>query len=103
MKYKAAQYENVEEELKLLRPRAFSMATPRVRADSFASATSAQSAMSEDEDEELQKRAKEALQRVQRLEPEAVQRLGQAGLNKTCNIVFTISPRIGSRCDWNVG
>ena len=61
MKAKAAQYEKVEEELKLLRSRAFSMATPRVdsgrrRADSFASATSAQSAMSEDEDEELQKR-----------------------------------------------
>jgi conjugal transfer/entry exclusion protein len=81
MKAKVAQYEKLEEELKLLRSRAFSMATPRVddtgrrRADSFASATSAQSAMSEDEDEELQKRAKEALQRVQRLEPEVVQRI----------------------------
>ena len=57
MKAKAARYEKLEEELKLLRSRAFSMATPRVdswrrRADSFASATSAQTAMSEDEDED---------------------------------------------------
>ena len=108
MKATATQYEKLEEELKLLRSRAFSMATPRVdsgrrRADSFASATSAQSAMSEDGDEELQKRAKEALQRVQRLEPEVVQRVDQSGLKKLVNIVSTSSSRISSTCDWNFG
>ena len=78
---KVAQQRKLEEELKLLRSRAFSMATPRVddtgrsRASSFASASSAQSTMSETEDEELQRRAKEALQRVQGLEPDVIQRI----------------------------
>jgi hypothetical protein len=56
---RVAQQRKLEEVLKLLGSRAFSMATPRVddtgrsRASSFASATSQQSAMSEDEDEVL--------------------------------------------------
>ena len=105
-----AQYEKLEEELKLLRSRASSMATPRVdsgrrRSDSFASATSAQSAMSEDEDEELQKRAKEALQRVRRLEPEVVQRTDQSGLEKLVKLFLQslrgLTPyAIGTLADW---
>ena len=59
MKEKVLQYEKLKEELKLLRSRASSMATPRD--DTRRSrATSEQSAMSEDEDVGLQKRAKEA-------------------------------------------
>ena len=86
MRAKVAHYNKVEEELKLLRSSAFSMASPpetgRSRAPSFASATSAQTAMSENEDEGLQRRAREAMQSVQRIEPEVVQRVEQAGLKK---------------------
>jgi hypothetical protein len=85
---KVAQQRKLEEELKLLRSRAFSMATPRVRADSFASATSVQSAMSEDDDEELRKRAKEALQRARGLGTEVVQRVEPIGLKKLIKLLI---------------
>ena len=73
MKEKVLQHEKVKEELKLLRSRAFSMATPRL--DTRRSrAASEQPAMLEN-DEEQQERAKEALQSVQGLHQKQSDRL----------------------------
>ena len=75
-----AQQRESEEELKILRPGAFSVATPRedTRRSRVASE---QPAVPEDE-EEQQRRAKEALQIVQRLEPEAARQVEPMGLKK---------------------
>ena len=86
MKEKAQQYEKFEGELKLLRSRAFSLATPRE--DTRRSrAASEQPAVPENE-EEQQKRAQEALQTVQRLEPEAVQQVNPVGLKKLIKLLL---------------
>ena len=81
---KVAQQRRLEEELKILRSGAFSMATPREDARR-SRAASEQPAVSEDEAEQ-QKRAKEALQIVRRLEPEAVQQVEPVGLKKLIHL-----------------
>jgi len=80
MKEKAQQYEKLEEELKLLRVRAFSMATPRE--DTRRSRATGEQPAEPETEEEQQKKAKEALQIVQRLEPEVVQQVNPVGLKK---------------------
>ena len=95
MKENAQQYEKLEEELKLLRVRAFSMATPRE--DTRRSrATGKQPAVPENE-EEQQKKAKEALQIVQRLEPEAVQQVNPVGLKKLIKLFLQSLRRLATQ------
>ena len=79
---RVAHQRKLEEELKLLQSRAFSMATPRE-----------QPAEPETE-EEQQKKAMEALQIVQRLEPEVVQQVNPIGLKKLIKLCFTVSSKI---------
>ena len=102
---RVAQQRKLEEEIKLLSSRSFSVATPRVD-DTGRSrrsrAPSEQPAVPENE-EEQRRRAQEALQQVQTLGTETVQQVEETGLKKANEVIHPVSPRISTRGDCNIG